>query len=265
MSEPEALDEIAFLARSPNRCEILDLLTTGPATQPGLSSSLDVSRTTLWRCLEDLQASGWIDQRDDQYILSNRGSLVWDAFSDLAWTVRATSELEELVEHLPTRETDIPIWRFLEADIARPTPSDPEAPMRLAYQQAEQAEDVRILSHALTSPVLDAIYDHVLAGETTAELIVTDEVLAVMASDQKVAAQMVDLVSSGGMQVFRHDPIPHLLGILDDEVGLGVEDDTGRPLATVRIKDPVVHNWAVQVYERHREAAVLVDSGRFEA
>lgn len=61
-----ALEEVEFLARSPNRITVLDTLTEGPIERYDLEEITGVTRAKLGRILDDFEERGWIIEDDRQ-------------------------------------------------------------------------------------------------------------------------------------------------------------------------------------------------------
>lgn len=253
----DGIDGLEVLAGSSIRRELLTRLENHSMTREELLDTISTSRVTLWRNLSELSKYGWVDEDEGRYRLTIAGRLVEHQLRNLQQTIEATNRIGQLLDWVPIDEMSFDVARLADATIVTPTPNDPQAPLRLAYRQIRDAESVRILSHALAPKVLDAIYEGLGRGSPVVEGVVTGGVIDAIKADTESRERYHESVDSGALQVYRYDaPIPHILTILDDErVGMGIDDDEGRPQAVLETDDEAVLDWASETYERYRSRA----------
>jgi len=261
----QTTDVLAFLGGTPTRLAALKALCTGPITKTALKNQLDTSRITLWRTLSEFEERGWIMESDAGYEATAAGRIVVDRISALRTAMATVEDLADLLDWLPLEEMDFGIEHLAGAKVARPTPSDPQRPMRVATRQVEQAARFKILSHAFSPWVVDVVYDRVMAGDQSGEMITSADVLEAFVADPPIRAQLRDLIETDNFEYFQYSgSVPHILVLLDDHrVGMGVDDDVGRPQAVFDIEDEVVREWAERTYERYRSTATPVTPERF--
>jgi len=248
---------IAFLAGSPNRREILARLEAGPATREALLADVDASRVTLWRNLSELVDRDWVSAEEDGYSLTVAGRLVFEHFRSLQRTLDTVERLGDVVEWLPAEEMGVDVARLADARIAVPTPSDPQAPMRLVDRQMREASHVDILSHAMAPNILGALDADRDGDDLVVEGVITSDVADAIGADPRTHRQFRDAVARGALRWHRYDgEIPYVLAVLDGErVGIGLDDDAGRPQAVLETDDPVVLEWALETFDAYRRDA----------
>ena len=259
MGQP--LTTAQFLAGSASRVETLEALVEAPSTLAELEAVAGTSRTTLWRTLTEFERRGWADRTDDGYEATPVGAFVAETFARFLAGLDAADELGELIQWLPLAEMDFDLARLADAEVAVPTPNDPQAPMRLSLEQTAGARRVRILTHAVAPAIVEALHDGVQAGEQVLEGVVTQGAIDTITADPGMMAKFEELLDADGTTIYRYDgEIPHILAILDDErVGLGVDDDQGRPRAVLDVADRLVLKWAEETFEGYRADATRLD------
>ena len=256
----EALGAAEFLARSENRVAALYELRDRAQTRAELREATGMSQVTLGRVLEGLEDRRWIETDGDAYRITAVGDMVAASFDGFLGALSAADKLADLARWMPTDEYDFELHRLGDATVIRPEPKDPNATMRTAARQVAESDHVRILTHGFSTLVIHVMYERVPAGEMTVECVFSPAVFEAMEATPEVADEIAALVESDGAEFFLYDgEVPHILAILDDGLGLGVDDDNGRPLATLGVRDPVVREWAIETFERYRDQAVLVD------
>lgn len=257
-------DVLSYFGGSPSRLATLEALTEGELSVAELGEATETSRTTLWRHLGDLSERGWVRETAGAYEATAAGQVVHDRLVALQKAAATVEELGDLVEWLPLREIPVPVERLADAAVVRPGATNPEAPIRLALRQIEGATDIRILTRAYSPWVVEALYDPVLAGEKSVSAVVTAGVLDAFDAEDSIRAQIREMVASGGFRLYRADEVPFILATFDGtRLGLGIEDDQGRPQAVLDITDQPVLDWAVGTHSRYREHATPVEADRF--
>lgn len=256
-----ALDDVAFLALSGNRVEILGALSDERShTRDELMDACDVSRPTLARILDDLDDRAWIDQHGQTCRITSLGRWIHGEFAELLGTLETARQLREVERWL---SADIDLSRLADAAITRPTQSDPLAPMRRAGELERTASRSRVVTHALPSPCLDAHREAVTTGTHQFQAVVTPHVVETMAKPA-YAARFEEVLASEQTRVFVHDgPVPDVVGINDGVVYVGVDDDRGAPIALVETDDETVRRWAVETFESYRERSSFLPSERY--
>jgi len=257
-------DVLAFFGNSPTRLAILESLAAGPKTRSDLQAAVDTSRTTLWRLVVDLEERGWVRKAGEQYEATVAGRIVVDRVTSLQTTVTILDELADLLDWLPIDEMSFPVERLANATVVRPTTANPQGPMQLATRQIETATQIRILSRAYSPWVVEAVYEPVLAGDQSVTMVLTTGVVEAFNADESIRRQVRDMAETDHLRLFRADEIPFIVAILDgDRVGMGIDDDDGRPRAVLDIEDQTIVTWAIDTYERYRDIAVPIGPERF--
>jgi hypothetical protein len=258
-----ALGDAAFLARSPNRLAVLDVLDTSPAGRNEIGERAGVERVTLGRVLEDAADRGWVREGEDGYALTATGAWVRDAFDDLLGSLAATRRLAGLVEFLPA---DLPVRALRDAEVVRPSPGDPTAPLRRAEQHTRETTHQRVVTDALAPGVLEAMHAGVTGGDLRLEAVLGPSMLSVTATAPETRALFGDLLATEATSFRTGEGISLVLGIHDPGVGvgIGVVDESGIARALIESDAPAVREWAVDTFERRWHDADPVDPGLFD-
>ena len=247
-----AVEDVAFLARSPNRVAVLRALADGSLDRHDLTAAVDASRITVGRVVGDLEARNWVRREGSTYETTRLGRLVLDAFDELTAATRLSRKLGPLAEDLSTDFVDVDLRRFADAEIVRTTDADPYAVARIAAARMAGADHVRMLAHAVTSDVLDAQVEAARAGQVST--VVLDPTLAeTIRDDAGLSAGVRDLLATGRARVVAvAESIPMSVGVYDDEtVMIGFTTD-GFPRAGLVTSDEAVVTWARETHDRLR-------------
>lgn len=254
----DPLATVEFIVRSPVRVRILEcLLERGRQTRRELQAELDVVRTTVQRNLDSLEERELILAVDDGYEISLGGEMVSNELHTLTETVAFVAEagpvLGQLAAKLPEFDPD-PQW-LTDATVVEATTANPYAPVEKHAETMAEAEHARLVLPATGANPLETARERVVE-EAYHEAIVTPDVAETLREEPEFSETFEAMVEAGSVAVHRYDgEIPCYLGVLDDVVQFGVQDETGIPRALLETTHPEVLEWAIERFESYRDAA----------
>lgn len=255
----QALEAAEFLARSENRVAVLFALEGASLERAEVMEATDTSQVTVGRILADFEERGWLTRADGNYKLTAIGAMVAESLASFLDALDAGTHLQPVAEHLPTEAFDFELARLASATIIQPGPADPNAAMRTAARQVADSDHLRVLTHGFSTLVTDVLADRVEAGEVRVEAVFAPEVYEAMLSAPDVTENLERLLAADDATLYRTDgEVPHILAIFDDGLGMGVDDDMGRPVAVLDVSDAVVRDWAIETFEHYRSNATEV-------
>lgn len=265
---PGALQDIAFLSRSPNRVIILDALTRGPVSRRDLADETETSRTTLDRIVNELEERDWAKRTTEgDYVATPVGVHLMEQVRPFVDSVEAVRRLGETVAWLPADEMNIGLHHFSDAVVLRPEQDDPMETVDYFTDLIRETTEFRVLTHlAPPTPLAQAMRDRIAAGRLTAEYVLTASLLDYL-RERPERRQRWRAIVEGGSTVFQtQGPIPCNLWIFDDTVlvkksGPGpIEDSYGVPIQS---ENETVRAWAHDLIDRNRDVATRVGVGTF--
>lgn len=263
-----ALETIAYLSRSPNRIATLDALTNGPATRRELAETMDASRTTLDRIVNELEERGWAERTSDgEYVATPIGRHLMREFRPFAEGVEAIERLGETVAWLPTADLDIDLRHFSDAAVREPDRQDPVDAIDFMVNLLKEADELRSMTHFVPpASFLDVLHDGVTSGRLTFEGVVPAEHVGRLGEDADRCTQWRAIIDAGG-ELYRYDgPIPCNVWILDELVMVKksapgpIDEAYGRPIVSSNAE---VLSWAHGLIDGYRADARRVDETTF--
>lgn len=264
----EALEDVAYLSRSPNRFRILDFLTKGPYPRRDLVELTEASRTTLDRIVNELEDRGWARRTNDgEYVATPKGTHVIEQAWPFIESVEAIRRLDEAVAWLPADELSIGLHHFRDAGVLRPDQDDPMETIDYYTDLIRDTADFRVLTHlAPPVPLAQVMCDRIVSGRLTAEYVLTDEIIDYLRGQADRRSRWRDIVE-GGANVFRKQgALPCNLWIFDDIVLIKksgpepIQESYGVP---IRSENESVQSWAHDLIDRCRADATRVDVETF--
>lgn len=251
------IEDIEFLARSHARMGILaELNEHGPLSKHELRSRVDVSRTTLIRALKSLERRGWITNTTNEYAIAHCGRLIFREFTSLIESVEHATELQPVLEHLDIEALDLDPRLLADAEVTVSSPSNPYAPVVQHVEALRTAEEVRCLLGVVGYEAMDVAAERVQAGTVSYELVVDSVCADALRSDPHYAEAFETCISTDAFDVWVYDgDVPCYIGVLDEIVQLGVEDQGGIPRALLETRSQEARTWADDIYAEYKQQA----------
>jgi predicted transcriptional regulator len=251
-----ALEEIEFLALSPNRVEALRHLVEEPRTRRELVELTGASQPTVGRILQDFEDRSWVTHDGGTYRASVTGKLVSSGFGDLVEILETDAELRPVVRWLPAEAITFDLDRLTVANVTAPSRVRPNAPVTRVIDLLGDASSVRIVSYAFNEQSLETIAERTAAGDQRFEGVFSSGAIDAIADDSQLRRRLRELLAAGGVTLRITDQaIPVAATIADAVVHLFLRNDQGVLQASIDWDDPAVCSWANDLFERHWESA----------
>lgn len=253
----DGIEELAFLTRSAIRARLLQKLNqNGSMKNHELRRQFDCDRTTLQRNLDALVEHGWVQGRNGTYRITPAGELLAAGLFDHLDTVDTAMELRPFLRWTPDDALDIDIEHLAESDITVADSTHPHGAVSRHIDVMQTTEQFRGLIPSIGRHSLETTWRRVTSGEGTFEVVFTEDAATVLQSEPKYADMFTDILDTDRVQFFvSDDAIPYYLGIADDVVLVGVEDNKGMRRALLESEQDAVRAWAEDTYKAYRQRA----------
>lgn len=258
------LEEIEFLARSPNRIRVLDALIEEPMERHNIEDETGVSRATLARILDDFEERGWVTRDGRQYETTPVGDYVAQEFTGLLKRFEPVPELNEVAQWFPKEGFDFDLGCLAGAEIVRPAKSDALAPTTHITRRLRTADRVRVLSYSHLSDVMEVCWRGTVEGALELESVVDRGVLERIETDPRLIDHAQEMVESGQAEFFWHEgTIPVTVFLIDDMVLVCLSGDEGAPHAVIETTNETVRSWAESLIDTYRREGKSLDPELF--
>jgi predicted transcriptional regulator len=253
------LDDVEFLASSPNRVRVLEALAERAYTRPELHDSTGVTRPTLGWILDDCETRGWVTREGRTFSLTPLGRLIITSFADLLETVETTQRLREVAPFLPLADLPFDVRRFRESTITVPHPPDVSAHLRRVGELVENGSTLRWLEGNVYIEAVVRQRDLVGERDQRYEIVLGDAALDVLRSHGETAAMVRDVLATGNVTLYEFTgEVPFSLATVDDTALVLPYDDEGTPCALVETTDPEIRALVVATLDEYRGRAERV-------
>ena len=247
------------------RRNVMGQLVKRPMDKPGLIDATGTSRSTITRALRDLQTVGLVEQANGEYVSKPYGEFLYSQFVRFADVVELGDEIQTLLPHLPLEDLTFDLAHLADAEITFASRVEPAAPLERVGELKQGATRSRTLASGKNPVGLEAHYDAVLNQGQRFEAVCPPALFDATAADSDQRAMMLDLLEYDAAQFYiAEDTIPVPLGIVDDTVFFGVENEQGSPLALIETTDPNVRRWAEIEFTTVRDQATQLTRHDFE-
>jgi predicted transcriptional regulator len=249
-----SLDDAAYLTRSENRVAVMELLAERPRDRDTIKKATGVSRVTVGRMLGELEDRGWVRREGHEYRITESGRIVVEDLAQLLEATGTAQKLRDVEPLLPVDEFDFDLRRFADAEVRRPTRSDPSAHMRRMAELFDESTTVRVVAPSVSPLPVRAHRDRVLESDAhDAAVVFTGDAPAVATGDPEMGSLFREMTATGRFQGYRHGGgSPMDIVVIDRTVLLTLYDEGSAGLHSVlESSDEAVHAWAVSEFERY--------------
>jgi predicted transcriptional regulator len=247
------------------RRDVMEQLVKRPMDKSELIDTTGTSRSTVTRALKDLQTVDLVEQANGEYVPTPYGEFIYSQFVSLADVVELGDEIQTLLPHLPLEDLTFDLAHLADAEITFVSRVEPAAPLERVGELKQGAARSRTLASGKNPVGLEAHYDAVVNQGQRFEAVCPPALFDATAADSDQRAMMLDLLEYDVAQFYvAEDTIPVPLGIVDDIVFFGVENEQGSPLALIETTDLNVRRWAEIEFTTVRDQATQLTRHDFE-
>lgn len=251
-SRTEALDHIAYLARSDHRAAVLSALRSRPYPRRDLEEETDTARTTLSRILTEFEDRGWAERTSDgTYAATPKGALVSADFERLVRSMETIDRFGTVADVLPTEELSIGVHHFSDATIHRNTNPEPAKIYDVWLSLLREADSLRMVTAVGPTKGLDeVIHDEAVAGGTAMDIVCSPDLFAHILSPETghTPPEEVRERHEAGARLYRAaSAIPCNLSLFDDRVFISnLAADTA-----IETSNDTVRRWATEFFDAY--------------
>lgn len=254
------LDDIAFVARSNNRVEVLESLAERDRPRRDLHDATGISQPTLGRILDGFEERGWATNGGNgnggQYRLTPLGDLLAEEFKSLLDVAETIQTLQELASQLPFDEMDFDLRALSDATVTTPKPTDATAHFRREAEVLAHTERLQFLCNQAQPETVERYRDWVVEENGHMEAVITGDAIDAALAHPVMGQQLREMLASGRVTVHRYDgDVSFMMGMLDDTAAIVPLDDSGVPSAFVESDDDAVRAWVTNTLESYQEKA----------
>lgn len=256
LPDDDAIEEIAFLARSPVRVRALYVLQRRPCVgKRELREQLDGVRTTVTRNLNALEDRGWIEYTSEGYTITSCGRMIADELIDLTDQVSRAVELRPAIKWLDIDRLDIDISQFEGADITTSDSTNPYAPVDEQVGLLRDADTVKAAFPSVNRQILEVCQRTAERDDTSLELVVATETIDRFGSEPNYADLFESVLEH--CAVYEYDGVlPYYVGIGAERAQVGTTDGNNVLRVLLELDDePEIHDWAQSRFEWYKDRA----------
>lgn len=261
-----SLEEIEFLARSPNRVRVLNALTRETMGRYEIEDTTGVTRATLGRILDDFAERGWVRENDRQYRTTQLGSYVSRELTNILESFEPVPALNEVAQWFPEEGFGFDLKSLAGSTCIRSTKSNALAPTAHISKRIRTADRVRLITYSVLPGIMDECWRGIIEGGLELESVLDGGALDSFGGDPQMIEQAKEMTESGQSEFYvYHGDIPSTVFIVDDVVLLCLSGGGGAPLAVIETDDESVRSWAASTIDDHRRDGDQLDPSLFMA
>lgn len=259
----DALEDIAYLARSVNRVRLLETLGSGSYTRRDLADRTGIARTTIGRIVNEFEERGWVERTPDgDYTATPVGVQVVHEFMPLVEAMAVVRQLDDMVAWLQAVEPSIGLHHFSDANIRRPQSVDPTEPLARYTEALRRADEFHCLVGVAPPLSFETVMrDEAVNGELSVEHVISEDEFVYVRDRPERARRWREYIEAGANVYCYDGTVPCNFLIFDETVYIGKsQSDRGEPYAAIGSENEVVRAWAHGIISEYRKDAKRLDA-----
>lgn len=262
----DALEDIAYFARSKNRVQLLVVLAAGSYTRRELGDATGVAKTTIGRILNEFSERGWTERTaDGNYTATPVGRQVVVEFMPLVEAMSVVEELGETVAWFQAAEQPLGMCQLTEATVVRPDPADPMAPVNAYMEDLRTASAFHCLVGVAPPESFEkAMRDGVVERGMRTEHVITESEYTYLLHYPNRLTRWREYVQAGANVYCYSDTVPCNVMIFDETVYIAnTQSEYGEPYTVIESHNDAVLSWGHELVEAYRNDAEQLDVESF--
>lgn len=256
MSDDAGLDTDEVIDAVSSRASVIECLMDGPKYNRDLRDELDVSRSTAYKAISELEDFGLARRGDDGYELTNLGKILFEQYQQFYSSAEAICDAGRLLAELPFK-TDLP-FEFLEAaDVYRATRYAPNRPIHEIERIVTESSKVKGTAPVVLPSYVDLFSQQLAAGELEVELLWERPVFEYMRNDYEAAFR--EAVESGNLSLtVTDDELPFALLLIEEptqKVAVIFYGSDGNIKGCVLNRTEQAYTWGCEQWEKFQSSA----------
>lgn len=239
------------------RACVIKRLLEEPADKRELEATLDVSRTTVNRAIDNLDDAECIIYQDGKWCVTLIGKLAYSEYEQLSTKYNQLTTAQSLLSHLPSK-SPLNIQVIADSVVTSVKPPAPDAPLTQLENLLQNSDQIKGLSPVVCSQYVSLFHHHIVEQGTDTELVLSGELVDYLWTNYKEKMSAV-LKSDDGM-VWRFEEKLMFGFILIDEkiVWVAIYDEDGRLKGSLVNDTNAGVSWATKVFQSYRQQAEQV-------
>lgn len=251
-----AIDDVAYLSRSPHRVPVLKALTVRPRSRSELCELVDVSASTMRRTLGAFERRQWVSKEGYRYRATRLGQVVADAMDQLLSSIETERTMRDVAAYLPEAIVEAPVDTWASMTVTVAEPAAPYRPINRFSSLLAASDGLRFVrpAVAMMEPCFDLLQGRVDDGM---EVVLIGQPQSHDYFRATYPSRSEAMLEQENITVLEHDDLPSTgVGLLDDCVVISCCDpDRGTVHAVVDTAEPSVIEWARALIERYTTEA----------
>lgn len=252
VAQDDALETVAFLARSEHRLHVLSILSDGERLRDEIREAVNVTRVTLSRILSDLEDRNLITRRlaENTYAFTQFGEVVYQGFERLLGTVSVSHLGAAVLERLPVDWFDFDLRCLATAELVTGASADPMAAARVVANSVQNASTRHALLGTFLSLPFHTFEDALQDGDEPDGAVIFDvDVTETILNDSALSEHRQEIENMADSTVYYSvdASLPCGIAVHDGETAFLTVDRRGdNGFDVLRSSHPDVVDWVTR-------------------
>lgn len=265
MTEHTGLDTDETLDVVSRRALIMEALLNGPKYNRDLRDELDVSRSTAYKAVSELEDLGMARRGDDGYELTPLGRLLFEEYRQFLDRVADICRPGRLLAALP-RDTEFPFAVLDDAEVSLSDRHAPNEPVREVERLVDDSSVVKGTGPVILPRYARFFSDQLASDELEAELVFERPVFDHLRTDYEEYFERA--IESNNLDVWVTDAeLPYGLLVITEpsrKLAVIVYDSSGALNGVILNDTEQAYQWGRAQWEQYRNGATSLSMDSLE-
>jgi predicted transcriptional regulator len=226
--------------------------------QSEIRDATDYSKSTTHRRTKKAVEMGLVSKNDGVYHLSELGERVSEKASEYVSAVDRAYDLREFVRTV--NDADLDITEVSDAEVTRASSANPVAPLVRLAEVTVNASEVCVLTNSIAPESFEVGRERIRDGRSEVEMVVDRRTINSIRGSDWFGDELRRDLRTGNFDLGVHDEdVPYQIGVMDDRLCLGAEDENRMPVAMLETTDEDAVGWGKRKFESYREDAERIE------
>jgi len=225
-----------------------------PFSESEVYDRLDTSKSTTHRRMKELDEKGMIIEKrgEGEYVLTEVGRAVADRTDEYTSEISRMREYEDFLSTI--NSTELELDYISDGEVTRASPENPVAPLVRLAEVTTEASEAKILTSSIAPQAFEVGQEKVRQGEQKVEIVLDRRTIDSIRNSRWFSEELEMDTETGNLRVWIHEgPVPHQVGILDEKLCLGAEDEDRMPVAVLETENEEAVEWARHTFEEYKK------------
>ncbi|RJT07537.1 winged helix-turn-helix domain-containing protein [Halococcus sp. IIIV-5B] len=256
-------DTIRYLSNSPQRVDILNMLTEERMDVRDITKQLESPRSTVQRNVSILEEKDWLRSIGSEYTATTTGMFLCEEFVSMIRTVDTIDRIAPFLEAVDDPD-EIDVEQLNDMDITTPQPGHPHLPTDKLFETLTECGQVQGLLPTVSSLSVRLFQNMEGDAPSKSEYILSPRGVNTLyrhLATEENENPVLEFPTNLKFWYYKSE-LPYGLFLTEDTVVFVAYDDLGKMQATLQSSYKQTYSWGRGIYEKYEKTSQRLEKSQ---